>query len=77
MKKRILLVSDEKTPQDQGKIQDSAHYGLAPELYNLPNLREVLSRQGDFEIVMLHHSRLAAARERDYVVFPDAFLRAI
>ena len=49
--KRLLLVSDEKTPQDQGKITDSARYGLAPELYNLPNLREAISRQGDFEIV--------------------------
>ena len=42
--KRLLLVSDEKTPQDQGKITDSARYGLAPELYNLPNLREAISR---------------------------------
>lgn len=73
MKKRILLVSDEKTPQDQGEIKDSARYGLAPELYNLPNLREALSRQGNFEIVTLHHSQLASACDRDYIVFSGRF----
>lgn len=71
--KRLLLVSDEKTPQDLGQIKDSACYGLAPELYNLSNLREVLSRQGDFEIVTLHHTELAAAPERDYVVLSGRF----
>ena len=71
--KRLLLVSDEKTPQDQGKIADSARYGLAPELYNLPNLREAISRQGDFEIVTRHHTELAAAGEWDYVVLSGRF----
>ena len=71
--KRLLLVSVEKTPQDQGKITDSARYGLAPELYNLPNLREAISRQGDFEIVTRHHTELAAAGEWDYVVLSGRF----
>ena len=71
--KRLLLVSDEKTPQDPGEIKDSARYGLAPQLYNLSNLREVLSRQGNFEIVTLHHTELAAAPERDCVVLSGRF----
>lgn len=71
--KRLLLVSDEKTAQDQGRITDSEKYGLARGLYNLPNLREVLPRYGDFEIVTCHHTELADAPERDYVVLSGRF----
>ena len=71
--KRLLLVSDEKTAQDQGCIKESEKYGLARDLYNLPNLREVLSRHGDFEIVTCHHTELADAPERDYVVLSGRF----
>ena len=71
--KRILLVSDEKTPQDMGLIAESAKYGLADGLYNLPNLRAALARQGDFEIVTRHHTELLSAPERDYTVLSGRF----
>lgn len=71
--KRLLLVSDEKTMQDQGRITDSEKYGLVGGLYNIPNLREVLLRHGDFEIVTCHHTELADAPERDYVVLSGRF----
>ena len=71
--KRILLVSDEKTPQDNGLIADSAKYGLADGLYNIPNLRAALARQGDFEIVTCHHTELLGAPERDYTVLSGRF----
>lgn len=71
--KRILLVSDEKTPQDMGLIAESAKYDLADGLHNIPNLRAALARQGDFEIVTCHHSELGAAPERDYVVLSGRF----
>ena len=71
--KRILLVSDEKTPQDNGFITDSAKYGLADGLYNIPNLRAALARQGDFEIMTCHHSELLSAPERNYVVLSGRF----
>ena len=71
--KRILLVSDEKTPQDNGFITDSAKHGLGENLYNLPNLRVALARQGDFEIVTRHHTELLDAPERDYTVLSGRF----
>ena len=71
--KRILLVSDEKTPEDLGLITDSARYGLADGLYNIPNLRAALARQGDFEIVTRHHTELLDAPERDYTVLSGRF----
>ena len=71
--KRILLVSDERTPQDMGLIAQSAKYGLADGLYNIPNLRAALARQGDFEIVTCHHTELLSAPERDYAVLSGRF----
>ena len=71
--KRILLVSDEKTPQDMGLIAESAKYGLGEDLYNIPNLHAALAWQGDFEIMTCHHSELANAPERDYTVLSGRF----
>ena len=71
--KRILLVSDEKAPQDMGLIAESAKYGLGEDLYNIPNLHAALARQGDFEIMTCHHSELANAPERDYTVLSGRF----
>ena len=71
--KRILLVSDEKTPQDMGLIAESAKYGLGEDLYNIPNLHAALARQGDCEIMTCHHSELANAPERDYTVLSGRF----
>ena len=71
--KRVLLVSDERTPQDMGLIAESAKYGLADGLYNIPNLRAALARQGAFEIVTCHHTEPIDAPEHDYTVLSGRF----
>lgn len=71
--KKVLLISDEKEPQDAGRIENSESYGFTPELYNLPNLRAVLLRQDDVAVEILHHTELLAAPACDYVVLSGRF----
>lgn len=79
--KKILLISDEKTPDDNGFVTDCGEYGIISALdgektvYNISNLRAKLALLGDFEITSLHHSEIGKAADflPDYVVLSGRF----
>ena len=55
--RKILLISDERTPEDPGRIADSESYGIAP--CNLPNLKSVIQTVGGCTVKQIHHTQLA------------------
>lgn len=56
--KTLLLVSNEITPEDPGKISKSEQYGLPSEIYNISNLRAVLQKVTGYEIKTVHHTQV-------------------
>ena len=56
----VLLISDEERPDDPGRI-DAGRFGLPDELYDIPNLQNILAGCGQMRVVTLHHSQIGEA----------------
>lgn len=73
--KKILLISDEMTPEDLGEIVGSEDVGLSRGLYNIPNLKSVLTEISGCEVMQIHHTQLASAKNfaPDYLFLSGRF----
>ena len=70
----VLLISDEERPDDPGLI-DAGQFGLPDELYDIPNLQEIITGCGRMRVVTRHHSRIEEVEQicPDYVVLSGRF----
>ena len=70
----VLLISDEERPDDPGPI-NAGRFGLPDELYDIPNLQEIIAGCGHIRVVTRHHSRIGETVQihPDYVVLSGRF----
>lgn len=73
--KKVLIISNEECPQNLGRISRGIRFGLANELYDIPNLRDVIRRFGGFDISTVHHSQINKQFDptADYIILSGRF----
>lgn len=73
--KRVLIISNEDTRDNNGKIMLSGQLGLGEDMYDIPNLIQTIQDMGDYQVIRIHHTQVSeiTAFSPDYVILSGRF----